>query len=71
MVEAIKQKAEGLTLRASLKREASWRIIEFVRNQIKYNLDEWDVPALSVLDKGAEMCAGKAFLASELHRAEV
>ena len=69
MVETIKQKAEELTLGASSKREASWRIIEFVRNQIKYNLDEWDVPALSVLDKGAGMCAGKALLASELHRA--
>ncbi len=69
MAEAIRQKAEELTSRASSKREASWRIIEFVRDQIKYNLDEWDVPAPSVFEKGVGMCAGKALLASELHRA--
>ncbi len=69
MAESIKQKAEELTLGASSSREASGRIIEFVRNQIKYSLDEWDVPAQTVLDKRAGMCAGKALLASELHRA--
>ena len=69
MVEAIKEKAKKLTLGASSKREASSLIIEFVRNEIKYSLDEWNIPAIDVLANGAGMCAGKALLASELHRA--
>jgi hypothetical protein len=47
----------------------SENINEFVRDRILYCLDEWDVKPMEVLKKGRGMCAGKALLASELHRA--
>lgn len=54
---------------AGPRREKSERIIQFVRDQILYCLDEWDTKPLDVLKKGRGMCAGKALLAGELHRA--
>ena len=40
-----------------------------MRDSIPYYLDEWNVGAEEVLQKGWGMCAGKALLAAELHRA--
>jgi hypothetical protein len=69
MDPVIKRKAEGLVYQAGSRRERSKRIIQFVRDQILYCLDEWDVKPIDVLKKGRGMCAGKALLAAELHRA--
>jgi len=40
-----------------------------VRDSIPYYLDEWNVGAEDVLQKRWGMCAGKALLAAEMHRA--
>jgi tetratricopeptide (TPR) repeat protein len=40
-----------------------------VRDSIPYYLDEWNVGAEEVLQKGWGMCAGKALLAAEMHQA--
>jgi transglutaminase-like putative cysteine protease len=66
---AIKHKAEELAYGACSNREISEHISNFVRDQIYYSLDEWDVKPIEVLKKRQGMCAGKALLAAELHRA--
>ncbi len=66
---SIKRKAEGLALNATSHREISSHIADFVRDRIPYHLDEWNVSAAEVLQKRRGMCAGKAILADELHRA--
>jgi hypothetical protein len=67
MDPVIKRKAEELVYQAGSRREKSECIIQFVRDQILYCLDEWDVKPLDVLKKGRGMCAGKALLAAALH----
>lgn len=69
MSPVIKKKAEELVRGAHSQQEMSERIIQFVRDQIFYNLDEWDVKPSEVLRKGRGMCAGKALLAADMHRA--
>jgi hypothetical protein len=54
---------------AGSRREKSESIIQFVRDEVLYCLDEWDVKPLDVLKKGRGMCAGKALLAATLHLA--
>jgi len=66
---AIRQKAEILAYGACSNREISERISHFVRDQIYYSLDEWDVKPIEVLRNRKGMCAGKALLAAELYRA--
>lgn len=66
---AIKRKAEELAYGACSNREISERISNFVRDQIYYCLDEWNVKPIEVLKKKRGMCAGKALLAADLHRA--
>lgn len=65
----IKKKAEELADGVRSTREGSQRVAEFARDHILYSLDEWNVPPDEVLRRGRGMCAGKALLASELHRA--
>lgn len=69
MEQDIKGKAQELASGAGSPREISGRIARFVRDSIPYYLDEWDVGAEAVLRKNQGMCAGKALLAAELHRA--
>ena len=66
---AIRQKAETLAYGACSSREISERISNFVRDQIYYSLDEWNVKPIEVLKRKRGMCAGKALLAAELHLA--
>jgi transglutaminase-like putative cysteine protease len=66
---AIRQKAEELAYGACSNREISERISNFVRDQIYYSLDEWNVKPVEVLKKKRGMCAGKALLAAQLHLA--
>ena len=66
---AIRQKAETLAYGACSSREISERISKFVRDQIYYSLDEWNVKPIEVLKRKRGMCAGKALLAAELHLA--
>jgi hypothetical protein len=68
MDSVIKKKAEELIKGAHFHREMSERIANFVRDQIHYCLDEWDVEPIEVLRKRQGMCAGKALLAVDLHR---
>ncbi len=69
MDHSIEQKSKELTSEALSLRETSQRISDFVQNKILYYLDEWDVDPVDVFQKGRGMCAGKALLAVELHRA--
>jgi hypothetical protein len=69
MDPVIKEKAEKLIKGAHSCREMSERISSFVRDQVHYCLDEWEVESIEVLRKRRGMCAGKALLAAELHRA--
>jgi hypothetical protein len=64
----VEKKAEELIKGAQSHREMSERITNFVRDQIHYGLDEWDVVSVEVLRKRQGMCAGKALLAADLHR---
>jgi len=66
---AIRQKAETLAYGACSNREISERISNFVRDQIYYSLDKWNVKPIEVLKRKRGMCAGKALLAAELHLA--
>lgn len=65
----IREKAWALVCGVHRDLERSERICSFVRDGIPYCLDEWDVKPIDVLQKGRGMCAGKALLAAELHRA--
>ena len=67
---AIKQKAKELAYGVYSNREISERISHFVRDQIYYSLDEWNVKPIEVLKKRRGMCAGKALLAAEIHLAK-
>ena len=67
--DLISKKAKELVYGVVSEDEMSENINEFVRDRILYYLDEWDVRPIEVLKKGRGMCAGKALLASELHRA--
>lgn len=69
MDNAIKRKAEELSCGAFSHRKLSQRIANFVRDRIYYCLDEWNVTPSEVLAKGRGMCAGKALLTVEMHRA--
>jgi transglutaminase-like putative cysteine protease len=68
MIYTIKQKAEELAHEAPSHQELLHRIANFVRDEICYCLDEWNVSASEVLRKGRGMCAGKALLAAEMFR---
>jgi len=67
--DLIREKAKELARGVVSEEGVSENINEFVRDRILYCLDEWDVKPIEVLRKGRGMCAGKALLASELHRA--
>jgi transglutaminase-like putative cysteine protease len=67
--DLIREKAKELAYGVVSEEGVSENINEFVRDRILYCLDEWDVKPMEVLKKGRGMCAGKALLASELHRA--
>jgi len=67
--DLIREKAKELAHGVVSEEGVSENINEFVRDRILYCLDEWDVKSIEVLRKGRGMCAGKALLASELHRA--
>jgi hypothetical protein len=67
--DLIREKAKELAHGLVSEEGISENINEFVRDRILYCLDEWDVKPIEVLNKGRGMCAGKALLASELHRA--
>lgn len=67
--QEVRFKAAELALDADSPQEISRRIALFIRDDIPYFLDEWDVSAEDVLRKWWGMCAGKALLASELYRA--
>ena len=69
MDSTIREKAEKLVSGVHSDPEMSERICSFVRDGIPYCLDEWDVKPVEVLRKMGGMCAGKALLAAELHRA--
>jgi len=69
MDPVIKKKAKELVDHAQTTQDMSSCIVQFVRDQIPYCLDEWDVKPFEVLKRGRGMCAGKALLAAELHRA--
>lgn len=64
----IKQKTKELISGATSPQEISARLARFVRDSIPYYLDEWNVGAEEVLQKGWGMCAGKALLAAEMQR---
>jgi len=68
MSSAIKQKTKELISGATSPQEISSRLAHFVRDSIPYYLDEWNIGAEEVLQKGWGMCAGKALLAAEMHR---
>jgi len=65
----IKEKAKELARGALSEHELSENINNFVRDNIPYCLDEWNVKPIKVLKKGRGMCAGKALLAAEIHLA--
>ena len=67
--DLIREKAKELAYGVVSEEGVSENINEFVRDRILYCLDEWDVKPIEVLKRGRGMCAGKALLASELHRA--
>ena len=67
--DLIREKAKELAYGVVSEEGVSENINKFVRDRILYCLDEWDVKPMEVLKKGRGMCAGKALLASELHRA--
>lgn len=69
MNPVIKKKAEELVRGARSQQEMFERIVNYVRDEIAYALDEWDVKPSEVLRKGRGMCAGKALLAADMHRA--
>jgi len=67
--DLISNKAKELVYGVVSEDEMCENINDFVRDRILYYLDEWDVKPIEVLKRGRGMCAGKALLASELHRA--
>ncbi|MDD5094483.1 MAG: transglutaminase domain-containing protein [Dehalococcoidia bacterium] len=67
--EVIRTQAAQLASDRSSPLQVSETIARFVRDQIPYYLDEWDLSAEDVLKRRRGMCAGKALLAAELHRA--
>lgn len=69
MSDIIKSRAKDLTAAAISPAEVSRLLVRFVQNDIIYYLDEWEVGPEEALGKGYGMCAGKALLAAELHRA--
>ncbi|MBI2854861.1 MAG: hypothetical protein HYX87_08090 [Chloroflexi bacterium] len=69
MGSVVEQKAKELAIGAGSWGEVVDRIANFVRDGILYYLDEWNVTADEVLQKGRGMCAGKALLTAGLLRA--
>lgn len=67
--EAIRSKANELADGMGSDCEISDRICEFVREEVQYALEEWNVGADETLKLKKGMCAGKAQLAVALHRA--
>lgn len=69
MSEAIRGKARELADGIGSDHEISNRICRFVREEVQYALEEWNVGADETLNLRKGMCAGKAQLAVALHRA--
>lgn len=69
VTEAIKRKASELAHGTVSDSEISERICQFVREEVPYALEEWNVGADETLHLRQGMCAGKAQLAVTLHRA--
>lgn len=67
--EAIRSKADQLSRGLGSDCEISEHICQFVREEIPYALEEWNVGPEETLRLGKGMCAGKAQLAVALHRA--